>query len=601
MNYRNILKCALALLPALALTSCDDSFMDRQPQSEIGMNSFFNTEEDLAMYCYNLYDFGGLGIYTDDSGTDNQATTDMTELKNMMQGANPNSNTVTGGWSWGRLRAINIFLDHCDRAKVAPEVLAHYKGIARFFRAAFYMDKVKRYSDVPWIESEVSTTDDILFGSRDPRTAVVDKIFADYQYAADNVYSKKVAGGVTRWVVLAYMARHALYEGTFRKYHPELNLQATAPRFLEMAAKAAKTIMDEGGFSIYNTGKPEADYHTLFESLDLTTNPEVILARVFERNTLENGFWAFMFGNYIPCPTRDLLQSYLMKDGSFYSAQPGYQTHQFVEEFKDRDPRLSQTYAYPGWELIKTETYAPGAGIYVQNFSKYFTGYHQIKGFVNNKNQDVYLAIDVPILRYAEVLLTYAEAKAELGTITASDLDATVNLLRNRAGMPSMTLSPAVDPVIAADFPGASPLICEIRRERRVEMALEGQRHDDLMRWHAGKLLERVPEGLYFPSLGKFDLTGDDVPDIYLIPASADIPAEADKESNSLGKKLVYYRAGSLDESASTIFLSEGNKGRVLTSRTMGQFREPQFYYRPVPRRQTDLNPALLPQLFGWE
>lgn len=601
MKYHKIFRLALAALPLLSLTACDDDYMDRQPQSEIGMKRFFNTEEDLAMYCYNLYDFGGLWMYADDQGTDNQSTTDMTELKNMMQGANPTSNTVTSGWDWGKLRAINIFLDNCDRAQVAPEVLANYKGIARFFRAKFYMDKVKRYSDVPWVESEVGTSDDILYGARDCRDTVVARIFRDYQYAADHVSERKVAGAVNRWVVLAYMARHALYEGTFRKYHPELNLQASADRYLEMAAKAAKTIMDEGGFEVYNTGKPEADYHTLFESLDLAANPEVILARCFERNTLDNGYWAFMFGNYTPCPTRDLLQSYLMSDGSFYSAQPGYKTHQFVEEFKNRDPRLSQTYAYPGWELINTMNYAPGAGIYVQNFSKYFTGYHQIKGFVNNKSEDVYLSIDVPVLRYAEVLLTYAEARAELGKLSADDLGASVNLLRRRAGMPDMTLSPAADPVLAADFPGCSPLICEIRRERRVEMALEGLRFDDLMRWRAAKLLERVPEGLYFPSLGKFDITGDDIPDICLIPASADIPSEAEKEENALGKKLVYYRAGSLDESAATIFLSEGNKGRVLTARSMGEFRDPQFYYRPVPRRQTDLNPKLLPQLFGWE
>lgn len=94
-----------------------------------------------------------------------------------------------------------------------------------------------------------------------------------------------------------------------------------------------------------------------------------------------------MFGNYIPCPTKDLVQSYLMKDGTYYSAQPGYETKQFVEEFQNRDPRMWQTLAWPGWELINTMTYAPGAGIYVQNLNKNFSGYHQIKGFINNKDE----------------------------------------------------------------------------------------------------------------------------------------------------------------------------------------------------------------------
>lgn len=98
----------------------------------------------------------------------------------------------------------------------------------------------------------------------------------------------------------------------------------------------------------------------------------MILTRVFDRKISSNGFWAFMFGNYIPCPTKDLVQSYLMKDGSYYSSQPGYANKQFVEEFANRDPRMSQTLAYPGWELVNTMTYAPGAGIYVQNLNKNF-------------------------------------------------------------------------------------------------------------------------------------------------------------------------------------------------------------------------------------
>jgi hypothetical protein len=162
-------------------------------------------------------------------------------------------------------------------------------------------------------------------------------------------------------------------------------------------------------------------------------------------------------------------------------------------------------------------------------------------------------------------------------------------------------LSPAADPVLQASFPGVSPLIMEIRRERRVELALEGFRFDDLMRWKAGKLLEKVPEGIYFPSLGKFDLTGDGVEDVYLIPASEDIPAEENKESNSLGTKLAYYKAGGIEDANATVYLQNGNSGNIVTARNMGTFLEPKYYYRPVPKQQTVLNPKLMPQLFGWE
>lgn len=589
------------ILACLVATSCNDSFMDRQPQTEIGVESYFNTEQDLKMYCYNLYNFPNFNNYTADAGTDNQATTDVVEVKNIMISTNPNSTTVSADWEWDKLRTINLFLENCERAAVAEDVLAHYQGVARFFRARFYMDKVKRFSDVPWYDKTLTTADEDLYKPRDSRDFVVQKIFEDYQFAAEHVKTGQEIGAVDRWVVLTYMARHALYEGTYRKYHNELNLQSSADTYLKMAADATLQIMNEGGFSIYTTGDIDNDYHTLFESSDLSINPEIILATYFDRKIQGNGFWAFMFGNYIPCPTKDLVQSYLMKDGSYYSAQPGYETKQFVEEFQNRDPRMWQTLAWPGWELINTMTYAPGAGIYVQNLNKNFSGYHQIKGFINNKDEDYYLGIDYPVLRYAEVLLTYAEARAELGELTQDDLNKTINLLRSRAGLPAMQLNPTADPVMQKAFPNISSTLQEIRRERRVELALEGFRYDDLMRWKAGKLLEKEPEGLYFPSLGKFDLTGDGIEDIYLIPSSQDIPAEADKESNSLGKKLVYYKTGTIDDTNATVYLTEGTKGNILTIKDIGTFQEPKFYYRPVPKHETELNPALAPQLFGWE
>ena len=589
------------LLTCLASASCNDNFMERHPQTEIGVDSYFNTEQDLKMYCYNLYDFPNFNNYTADAGTDNQATTDVVEVKNIMISTNANSTTVSSGWDWEKLRTINLFLDNCEKATVAEDVLAHYQGVARFFRARFYMDKVKRFSDVPWYDKTLTTSDEDLYKPRDSRDVVIQKIFEDYRFAAEHVKTGQETGAVDKWVVLTYMARHALYEGTYRKYHDELNLQGSANTYLKIAADAALQIMNEGGFSIYTTGDTDNDYHTLFESPDLSSNPEIILATYFDRKINGNGFWAFMFGNYIPCPTKDLVQSYLMKDGTYYSAQPGYETKQFVEEFQNRDPRMWQTLAWPGWELINTMTYAPGAGIYVQNLNKNFSGYHQIKGFINNKDEDYYQGIDYPVLRYAEVLLTYAEARAELGELTQDDLDKTINSLRSRAGIPPLKLNPAADPVMQKAFPGISSTLQEIRRERRVELALEGFRYDDLMRWKSGKLLEKEPEGLYFPSLGKFDLTGDGVEDIYLIPSSQDIPAEADKETNSLGKKLVYYKTGTIDDTNATVYLAEGTKGNILTIKDMGTFQEPKFYYRPVPKHEVDLNPALAPQLFGWE
>ena len=592
---------SLAVVAGFALVSCNDSFLEREPKTEITKNGYFNSEQDLKLYCYGLVNTPGYS-YVEDAGTDDQATTDNVTIKNIMTSADPTSATVDAGWDWKRLYDINFFLDNCSKANVSEEVMAHYVGVARFYRAEFYMSMVKKYSDVPWCEHALASGDDRLYGKRDKREDVVKNIFDDYQYAADHVEADRPKGEIDRWIVLSSMARQALYEGTYRKYHPELSLESTANQFIEKALKAAEQVMQSGKFSIYNTGHPESDYASLFNSSDLTSNPEMIQATYYQRNVAENGIWgAYMFGNYIPCPTKSLVQAYLMKDGSYYSSQPGYATKQFVDEFRNRDPRMSQTLAYPGWELKGTMNYAPGSGVYVQNLNKNFSGYHQIKGFPNSKDKDYYLGIDYPVIRYAEILLIYAEAKAELGQLTQEDLDHTVNLLRDRAGMPHLLITVTADPVEAAKFPGISPVLLEIRRERRVELAFEGRRYDDLMRWHAGKLLEQVPEGLYFPSLGKFDLTGDGIPDIYLIPSSQNIPADADKEKNELGEKLVYYRTGTVDDQQATVYLKNGTSGAIQTAKTMGKFTEPRDYYRPVPKHETELNPNLLPQLFGWQ
>lgn len=595
---RYILTFAIGLL---VVQSCNDDFLDRHPATEISGANFFNSAQDLETYLYGLYNFPGIGIYVADNSTDNAATTGSTELKNMMLGS-PSPATVTGGWDWGQLRRINYFLDNFDRALIDEPLKNHYEGIGRFFRARFYMEKVARYSDVPWYDTPIGSGDERLYKDRDPRTFVVEKIFEDYEFARQHVQDDPRTGAVNKWVVMSFMARHALYEGTYRKYHPELALEGTADDFIALARDVSKQIIDEGGFTIYNTGNPMEDYGSLFHNTDLDGVGEIILATFSEYDVRNSGWWGYMFGNYEVNPARDLLQAYLMNDGEPYTNQAGYETNLFVEEFENRDPRVYQTLAYPGWELINTSTYAQGGGIYVQQLTKNFSGYHQIKGFVNNTDVAVQSSVDVPVIRYAEILLIYAEAKAELGELSQADLDLSINVLRSRAGMPSLTLAVAEDPVLVQRFPDLTgtqvTILREIRRERRVELALEGFRFDDLMRWHAGKLIEEEPEGLYFPGLGKYDLTGDGVDDIMLISNTLSIPAEDDKEVNSLGKKLMYYRVGPEGSDAS-FYLSNGTSGTSVTDPDRGNFIEPKYYYRPIPQNQVVLNPNLT-QIFDW-
>lgn len=605
INIFFIRSAALSLI-ALSLTifSCNDKFLEKYPETQIGEGSFFNTEEDLNLYTYGLYDFPASNLYTNEGYTltDNAWSTGNIELKTLMT-TTPNSATVTGGWDWGGLRRINLFLANFSRANISQEKKNHYEGLARFFRARFYVTKVKRYSDVPWIDKVVGTGDEeILMASRDSREMVVGKIVEDFEFAANNVDVSVPAGAVNRWLAKAEFARFLLFEGTYRKYHSELSLESSAAALLQKAADIAKDIMDNGSFNLYTTGNPESDYADLFYSANLAANPEIIFARRYEADLLNGDNGDGMFGNYENFPSKNLVQAYLMKDGSFYSSQPNYQQKEFVAEFTDRDPRLYQTYAYPGWELIRTTTYAQGGGMYVQQLQKNFSGYHQIKGYYNSTDQDERNNIDVPLYRYAEILLIYAEAKAELGILTQGDLDITINLLRDRAGMPHLTMNPPVDPVEEAKFPNVTGTmrgeIFEIRRERRVELAFEGFRYDDLMRWEAGKFFENEPVGIYFGSLGNHDLNGDGVPDIKLIPYSESIPN--DREENSLGKQLVYYRVGSFGQTDASIFLSGSTSGYVQIIENTGTFVTPKYYYRPIPQMQISLNPNL-EQIFGWD
>ncbi len=586
------------------LSSCNDKFMDRFPETQIGIANFFNSEEDLVLYTTGMYDFPSTGIYTADGSTltDNAWTTGNVELKTIMT-SNPSSVTVASGWDWGGLRRANLFLENFGSANIAEEKKNHFEGLGRFFRARFYVVKVKRYSDVPWIDKVVGNNDeDILMAPRDSREMVVNKIMEDYEFAANNVNISAQAGGVNRWVVKADYARFLLYEGTYRKYHPELGLESSVNTLLQKAAEVSKDIIDNGGYLIHNTGKPGEDYASLFFSANLASNREMLLVRQYQANLLNGDNGDGVFGNYEISPSKNLVQSYLMNDGSYYSSQVNYQQKEFVGEFTDRDPRLKQTYAYPGWELVRTSTYAQGGGIYVQQLQKNFSGYHQIKGFYNSTSQDVRNDVDVPIYRYAEVLLIYAEARAELGLLTQSDLDITVNVLRTRVGMPHLSMSPAIDPVEAAKFPNVTGAfrgeIYEIRRERRVELALEGYRHDDLMRWEAGKIFETAPVGIYFNSLGNHDLTGDGIADIKLIPYSEQIPAV--KETNSLGRELIYSRVGSFGQTDASVYLTGPTSGYIQILENTGSFVTPKYYYRPIPQIQTSLNPNLK-QIFGWD
>ncbi|HAL52906.1 MAG TPA: RagB/SusD family nutrient uptake outer membrane protein, partial [Sphingobacterium sp.] len=533
-------------LLSCGMMACSKDYLERLPESSVTPEASFKTEKDLALFTKSFYDAAlpsAEGVYNE--SVDNIVKTTLDdELTGKRQV--PISG---GGWTWANLRNINYFLANCFNT-VSETTAAPYAAEARFFRAYFYFDKLKRFGDVPWYDKVIDQNDEEqLKKARDPRTLVVSNILADLDYAIANLPATKSDEKVTKWTALALKSRVALFEGTFRKYHTEFNLP-DANGLLEKAADAASKLMEGAQYSVYNAAGTDS-YGALFYSVN-SLPQEVILARKFSDalQIWHNVNYYTITASYgKPGLDKNLVDSYLMKDGTRFTDKSNYQTMTFKEEVLNRDPRLSQTIRTPGYKRIG------GAAAVAPNFGNSVTGYQLIK-FVGDVKYDNFNRSenDMPIFRYAEVLLNYAEAKAELGTLSQADLDKSIKLLRDRVGMPNLNLQAAKsnpDAFLAKDYPNVvgdmKGVLLEIRRERRIELVMESFRWDDILRWKSGQLVTRQFKGMYFPGTGKFDLDNDGKDDVWIY--------EGDKPSAS-GIQLL--------KLGSEILLENGNKGNVI-------------------------------------
>ena len=588
--------CLLTLLAGFGLAACEEDFLDRKPQTALTETTFFQTPADLETYTNGFYTF--IGATYSDVFSDNIALhTSSSETENVIRGTINASNI--GGWdSWGNIRRINLMLDNVKRTTGDPVAIRHYVGIARLFRGMIYYDLIKRYGDVPWYSSVIGAEDEAqLMKPKDPRTVVVDSVMSDLEYAAANILPTGTNTRITKWAALNLLARTALHEGTFRKYQNDLNLQSTSQKFLERAASASQTIMRDGGFAI--SGTDANGFRELFTGNNLDANKEVIfLQKNSQANGIANNSHTVL--DYEWSLSRNLSYEFLSSDGTPVTQKAGYATATFVDMFKNRDPRMTETFMPPGFATT------PSTGVpYLPKPS--IGGLVQIKFYPRDPALRGGWALnytDLPIYRYAEVLLIQAESKAELGTLTQDDLDKTVNLLRKRVKMPVLTMATAnasPDPYLASEYPlvsGAQKgVILEIRRERRVELACEGLRYDDLARWKAGKLLEIPGEGIYVPALGALDVTGDGVVDIAILEAKGKEEPLAQLPADLKAKVVQYYL------SDGTFYLSNGTSGTIRFSKDRAQprqFDEGKSYYRPIPQQQLTLNKNLV-QTNGWE
>jgi hypothetical protein len=580
---KNIIKL---LTICIVMSACNDDFLERYPLSEVSPENSFRNASDLELYTNSFYnDLPGFdGTIGLDRISDNI-------LYNNVPFEQYGARVIPGpagssGWSWGDLRKINIFFkyyEQCDDAAARKE----YSGVAHFFRAYFYYGKLKRFGDVPWYDQVLGTSDtDLLLKPRDSRIFITDKIIEDLDKAIDNLNTKKSSDRINRWTALALKSRVCLFEGTFRKYH---NLSG-ADALLTLAYQAAQRVIDEGPYSIYTTGSPNSDYRNLFSADDANAD-EIILTRRYNAtlNVRNNINYYFLSpGSERTGLTKSIVDTYLMNTGSAYTSEANYKNKTFLEETANRDPRLSQTIRIPGYTRIGSSIALP------PDFTACISGY-QITKFVTDSgnNQDLVNSSygDIPIFRYAEVLLNFAEAKAELGILTQSDIDKSVKLIRDRVGMPNLnlaTINANPDSVLSASHPNVAGtntgIILEIRRERRVELVMEGFRYDDLMRWKNGKLLSEKFTGIYFPSLGYFDMDGNGSLDVQLYSGAA--PTNGPTQKVEIG---------------GAITLSNGSNGYLLPYASVNKFfEENRDYLYPIPNGDRLLNPNLEQNPF-WE
>ena len=579
MKSTKMSKWLIGLVCVAGLSSCDITLY---PEDTVTPDTYFRNETDLELFTNSLYtSLPSTEIYEDEADI----------IINMIIDDRISGQRVVpqtgGGWSWGTLRNINYFLEnsyHCED----KEVLAHYNGMARFFRAYFYYDKVRKFGDVPWYDQVIGSADkDLLHKPQDSRIYVMEKVLEDLNFAIANLRETKDVYRINKWTALALKSRIMLFEGTFRKYHKLGNWEAC----LQECVAASEELMTKGGFKLYSS------YAELFTATNANTvKDEVILARDYNYTA---GLSHNVQG-YVNAPgagaggvTKRLVDAYLMKNGTRHTDRAGYLTMSFMDECKDRDPRMLATLRGKGFKVDGVTT---PADLKVAN-----TGYHLSKYYVGKKYES-YSEVDLPIFRLGEVYLNYAEAKAELGTLTQKDLDNSINLLRKRAGMTGMLNMADANanpckwlqteefgyPNLvqnAAKYGNDANLgvILEIRRERTVEFVMEGLRYWDIMRWKEGKVFEEDFLGMYVEA-GIYDLDEDGKNDYTFTTTSYTTPT-----------------AGTILKLGTNLYATEGDKGNLLLHKDVVRtWNEDRDYFYPIPIKERVLTNGKLRQNPGW-
>ncbi len=598
--------------------ACDvftpENLLEKTPQSKISPADFFSNETELQLYTNPLYDLFDNSLMYKRSSTDRFS--DHFIENNLSDEQAGTRSAVETSWSWASLRRINSLLANSHNC-TDEKVRLHYEGIARFFRAYFYFAKVIKWGDVPWIDHELDSDSEDLYAPRDTRETIYNHMLEDLDFAIENLPEGVSTYRLNKWAALAFKSRICLFEGTFRKYHSATCSDANgtviggrqtsgtvipyehdADYYLRLAAESAQQIMTCGLYSL------APDYLKLFAEIDADPHEYILAVKYDKTLDIMHGTtsYAVMPTQGRPGLTKKFVDSYLMKDGSRFTDREGWETLTFLDEMADRDPRLSYTTRVPGYTRIGKKEVEPS------QMSCSATGFQLVKfvmdGTLDGIDRVEMSYCDLPVFRLGEVYLNYAEALAELGTLTQSNLDASINLLRSRVGMPALDMAAAnADPDVNymgsakygyTNVEGANKgVILEIRRERGIELAEEGFRSGDILRWRAGKCVEQEIYGPYFPALGGYDLTGDGKINLYIYEGAKPTGIDSSVDLRKVG------------ESGTGIYLTGEDKGYCepfQPQKLLGvvpTFNEDRDYFYPIPAEEILLNPNLS-QNPGW-
>lgn len=512
MKRTNIFFSSLLLI--ILVASCRK--VDRLPETEINDNDFWKSEADFKAGANYLYTFlpGPNDWFEGDDRGDLWADETFGNSTNTISDGSRTAPATDNGYTRPYLviRAANNILEKAEGAKdlVAASALNRYRGEALFFRAWGHAALVQRFGDIQLITKTLNEASPELYMARDPRDKVIDQVYADLDSAALYLPTASAIGTadfgrVSKTAASAFKARVALFEGTRAKFHN----YGDPAKHLNIAVAAANAVMTSSQHSLFSS------YYSQFQIAgEGFANKENILVKQFGINNADRVLthnYARRLENGVNGPTQSLVDAYLMKDGLPISKSPLYKRPSTVvsattitkneEWFINRDPRMTATIMKRGDEYTTSGAFT----ISTLNLQK--TGYMPRKYF-NRDDWNTQAGLqDRTLIRYAEVLLIWAEAKFELNNaITDAELNMSINLLRTRAGNATPPAVNAPMPPLTNAFVIANGLDMreEIRRERRVELAMEGFRYWDLNRWKTAEveLVKPIRGNFFFTEFG---------------------------------------------------------------------------------------------------